>query len=173
MSLAFQAALRRLWWSLLISSVFAFAVSEVSYQLVKDQSERSPQVVEILIPAGTAERIAQGEDGPALPEMKFVEGDTLVVRNLDETSHQLGPLWVMPGSSSRMTLDRPSQYTLECSFQQSRSLGIDVLARAKSSDRVFGIISIGFPTWILLWLYTLVVKPLPGTESEPNVSEVG
>ncbi|WP_322791330.1 hypothetical protein [Bellilinea sp.] len=173
MSPAVQAALRRLWWSLLISSVFAFAVSEVSYQLVKDQSERPPQVVEILIPAGTAQQIANGENGPALPEMKFVEGDTLVVRNLDDVSHQLGPLWVLPGSSSRMTLDRPSQYTMECSFQQTRSLGIDVLARAKASDRVFGIISIGFPTWILLWLYTLVVKPLPGSENEHAVSEAG
>ncbi len=77
MSPTVQAALRRLWWSLLISSVFAFVVSEVSYQLVKDRSERPPQTVEILIPAGTAERIARGEEGPALPEMRFVEGDTL------------------------------------------------------------------------------------------------
>ncbi len=173
MSPAVQAALRRLWWSLLISSIFAFAVSEVSYQMVKDRSERPPQTVEILVPAGTAARIANGENGPSLPEMRFVEGDILLVRNLDEVSHQLGPLWVLPGSTSRMTLDRPSQYTMECSFQQSRSLGIDVLPRAKASDRVFGIISIGFPTWILLWLYTLVVKPLPGSETENAVSEVG
>lgn len=173
MSPTVQAALRRLWWSFVISSVFAFLVSEVSYQLVKDRSERPPQTVEILIPAGTAERIARGEEGPALPEMRFVEGDTLLVRNLDEVSHQLGPLWVLPGSSSRMTLDRPSQYTMECSFQQSRSLGIDVLPRAKASDRVFGIVSVGFPTWILLWLYTLVVKPLPGSKIENLPSEAG
>ncbi|HAD06692.1 MAG TPA: hypothetical protein DCE76_05980 [Anaerolineaceae bacterium] len=173
MSPTVQAALRRLWWSLLISSVFAFVVSEVSYQLVKDRSERPPQTVEILIPAGTAERIARGGEGPALPEMRFVEGDTLLVRNLDEVSHQLGPLWVLPGSASRMTLDRPSQYTMECSFQQSRALGIDVLPRAKASDRVFGIVSIGFPTWILLWLYTLVVKPLPGNEVENIAGEAG
>ncbi len=173
MSPAVQAALRRLWWSFLISCVFAFAVSEISYQLVKDRSERPPQTVEIIIPLGTAARIANGEEGPSLPEMRFVEGDTLLVRNLDEVSHQLGPLWVLPDSSSRMTLDRPSQYTMECSFQQSRSLGIDVLPRAKASDRVFGIISIGLPTWILLWLYTLVVKPLPGSDPEPIVNEAG
>jgi hypothetical protein len=173
MSPAVQAALRRLWWSLLISSIFAFVVSEVSYQLVKDRSERPPQTVEILIPAGTAERIANGEEGPTLPAMRFVEGDTLLVRNLDEVSHQLGPLWVLPGSSSRLTLDRPSQYTMECSFQQSRSLGIDVLPRAKTSDRIFGIISVGFPTWILLWLYSLVAKPLPGSENEKMLSEAG
>ncbi|GAP10105.1 hypothetical protein BECAL_01263 [Bellilinea caldifistulae] len=173
MSPAVQAALRRLWWSLLISSIFAFVVSEVSYQLVKDRSERPPQTVEILIPAGTAAKIANGDEGPTLPEMRFVEGDTLLVRNLDEVSHQLGPLWVLPGSSSRLTLDRPSQYTMECSFQQSRSLGIDVLPRAKTSDRIFGIISVGFPTWILLWLYWLVAKPLSGSENEKMLSEAG
>ncbi|GIV63730.1 MAG: hypothetical protein AB1457_05765 [Chloroflexota bacterium] len=171
MSPAVRAALRRLWWSLLISLIFAFLVSEVSYQLVKDRSERPPQTVEILIPAGTAARIANGEEGPALPEMRFVEGDTLLVRNLDEVSHQLGPLWVLPGSTSRMTLDRPSQYTMECSFQQSRSLGIDVLPRAKASDRIFGIISVGFPTWILLWLYWLVARPLPGDENKTLLNE--
>lgn len=173
MSPAVRAALKRLWWTLLISSLFAFLVSEISYQLVKDRSERPPQTIEIIVPAGTAGRIAAGEDGPALPEMKFVEGDTLVVRNLDNVSHQLGPLWVPPGSVSRMTLDRPNQYTMECSFQSSRSLGIDVLPRAKASDRVFGIISIGIPTWILLWLYTLVVKPLPGSEEDRLYNEAG
>ncbi|MEN4011175.1 MAG: hypothetical protein AB1453_07310 [Chloroflexota bacterium] len=165
MSPAVRAAIRRLWLSLLISMVFAFAVSEVSYQLVKDSGERPPQNVEIIIPAGTAERISAGEAGPALPEMRFVEGDTVTVRNLDHVAHQLGPLFVPPDTAGILTFDRPSLYAMECSFQQSRSVSIDVLPRAKTSDRVFGVISIGLPTWILLWLYTLVVKPLP--ENEP------
>lgn len=170
MSPAVRSAVRRLWISLVVSLVFAFAVSEISYQLVKDSGERPPRNLEILIPAGTAERIAAGGAGPALPEMRFVEGDTITVRNLDSVAHQLGPLFVPPDTASILTLDRPNQYTMECSFQETRSIGIDVLPRAKTSDRVFGIISIGLPTWILLWLYTLVVRPLPG--SEPAVSKV-
>lgn len=164
MSPAVRSAVRRMWISLAISLVFAFVVSEVSYQLVKDSGERPPRNVEILIPAGTAQRIAAGGAGPVLPEMRFVEGDTITVRNLDSVAHQLGPLFVPPGTASVLNLDRPSQYTMECSFQETRSIGIDVLPRAKTSDRVFGIISIGLPTWILLWLYTLIVKPLPGNE---------
>lgn len=165
MSVTVRAALRRLLLCLVLSMVFAFAVSEISYQLVKDSGERPPQQVEILIPAGTAERIASGLPGPQLPEMKFVEGDQILVRNLDQFAHQLGPMWVPPGTSSSMTLDRPNQYIMECSFQESQTLGIDVLARAKASDRVFGIVSVGLPTWILAWLYTLVAIPLPGKES--------
>jgi len=161
-----RAALKRLVISLGLSLVFAFVVSEVSYQLVKDRGERPPRVVEILIPLGTAENIANGLPGPILPEMTFVEGDQIVVRNFDKTSHQLGPLWVPPNASSTLALDRPNQYTMECSFQEDRVLGLDVLPRAKASDRVFGMVSIGLPTWILAWLYSLVAIPLPGNDEQ-------
>jgi hypothetical protein len=172
MTPAVRAALKRLVICLGISLVFAFVVSEVSYQLVKDRSERPPRVLEILIPMGTAENIANGLPGPVLPDMTFVEGDQIVVRNLDSVSHQLGPLWVPPSASSTMTLDRPSKYTMECSFQETQMLGIDVLPRAKASDRIFGIVSIGFPTWILAWLYSMVAIPLPENKDQAlSVSE--
>ena len=172
MSPTVRAAVKRLLISLVISLVFAFAVSEVSYLLVRDKGERPPQVLEIIVPAGTAENIANGLPGPRLPEMKFVEGDQIVVRNLDSVSHQLGPMWVPPNASSTLALDRPSQYSMECSFQESNMLGIDVLPRAKASDRVFGIISIGLPTWILAWLYAMVAIPLPGAKETKGAGSI-
>jgi hypothetical protein len=66
--------------------------------------------------------------------------------------------------SSSLTLDRPSQYEMACSFQASESLAIDVRPRARTSDRVVGALLIGLPTWALLALYAIVATPLPPRE---------
>jgi len=154
-----KAALIRLGITFVISMVFAFVVAEVSYQLVKNREEREPRQIEILIPPGTAETIANGGVGPAMPEMLFFEGDKIKVRNLDSVSHQLGPMWIPALSSSVLTLDRPSSYSISCTFQASQAVDIEVVARAKTSDRVLGILSIGLPTWMLVWVYTLIGIP--------------
>lgn len=151
-----KSALKRLGITFVISMIFAFLVAEVSYQFAKGSDEREPRQIEILIPPGTADAIAQGRPGPGLPDMRFFEGDQILVRNMDSVSHQLGPLWIPPNSSSVLTLDRPSNYSLTCSFQASQSVDIEVVARAKPSDRVLGILSIGLPTWMLVWVYTLI-----------------
>lgn len=162
-----KSALKRLGITFVISMVFAFAVAEVSYQMVKNQNERPPRQIEILIPPGTADAIAQGEPGPALPDMHFAEDDQILVRNMDSVSHQLGPLWIPANSSSVLTLDRPSSYSLDCSFQASQSIDIVVVARAKTSDRVLGILSIGLPTWMLIWVYTLIGLPKQPDPQQP------
>lgn len=167
MSTTVRAALKRLAITFVMCMIFAFAVAEISYQLVKNQSERAPRQIEILIPPGTADQIANGQSGPAMPDMRFAEGDQILVRNLDSVSHQLGPLWVPANSSSVLTLDRPSSYSLSCTFQASQSLDIEVVARAKASDRVLGILSIGLPTWMLVWLYTLIAIPMPPNPPHP------
>lgn len=162
-----RAALKRLGITFVISMIFAFAVAEISYQMVKNQSERAPRQIEILIPPGTADQIADGQPGPAMPDMRFAQGDQILVRNMDSVSHQLGPLWIPANSSSVLTLDRPSSYSLSCTFQASQNLDIEVVARAKASDRVLGILSIGLPTWVLVWLYTLIAIPMPPDPSRP------
>jgi len=167
MSPLVRAALIRLGISLLISMAFAYLVAELSYQMVKNQSDRAPRQIEILIPPGTAAEIARGKPGPALPDMRFAEDDQIIVRNMDSVGHQLGPLWIPAESSSVLTLDRPSKYSLSCTFQASQSVDIEVFARAKASDRVMGILSIGLPTWILVWLYSLIAIPMPENPTQP------
>jgi len=98
---------RRLLISFVIGLVLAWGMSEVSFALLRDSSDHVPQRVELDIPAGTADRVAAGEAVPSLPpEMVFVVGDVLVVRNDDLVSHQLGPVWVPPGSSASLALER-------------------------------------------------------------------
>lgn len=155
-----RSALKRLGITFIISILFAFVVAEVSYQFIKGNNQREPRQIEILIPPGTADAIAQGKPGPGLPDMRFFEDDQIKVRNMDSVSHQLGPMWIPANSSSVLTLDRPSSYSLSCSFQASQSVDIVVVARAKPSDRVLGILSIGLPTWMLIWVYTLIGIPM-------------
>ncbi len=156
-----RAVLARLLGTFLLSLLFGFAVSEISYRLSRSEAERIPEVITIVIPAGAAEQISRGLPGPEMPEMKFLEGDQIVVVNQDQVSHQLGPMWIPPGASSSLTLDRPSQYEMACSFQAAETLAIDVQPRARTSDRVVGALAIGLPTWALLALYAIVASPLP------------
>lgn len=166
-----RSALKRLGITFIISMVFAYGVAEVSYQFARGDSDRQPRQIEILIPPGTAAAIVEGQPGPGLPDMRFFEDDQILVRNMDSVSHQLGPLWIPPDSSSVLTLDRPSSYSLSCSFQPSQNIDIEVVARAKTSDRILGILSIGLPTWMLVWVYTLI--GIPTNPGQSAVDEIG
>ena len=96
--------------------------------------DRAPQRIELVIPAGTADQIASGQAVPSIPtDMVFVVGDTLVVKNEDTASHQLGPIWVPPGTSASLNLDTANRYSYACSFQPSRYLGLDVRSRVTCS----------------------------------------
>ncbi len=156
-----RAVLMRLLVALLIGAAFAVLVSEGMYQLTQKKVDRDPQVIEIIIPDGTAANIQAGLPGPGLPEMVFTEGDTLMVVNQDTAAHQLGPIWVPPGTSGKLVLDRPNQYSMACTFSPGQMLGVDVQSRVKPSDRIQGILAVGLPTWILIWLYMVVAIPLP------------
>lgn len=165
-----KAVLARLGITFLLGLLVGVLVGEGAYWLLRGESENAPRVIEIVIPAGTARQIAAGGPGPALPSMVFTAGDVLMVRNEDEVSHQLGPLWIPPGSTASLNLDRPNAYSMACSFQSSQILGLDVRPRIRPIDRVQGILAVMIPTWMLLWVYSLVAVPLP--ESSPTASSI-
>jgi len=165
MSPVTRAVLTRLGITFLLALAVGVLVGEGAYWLLRGESEYQPRTVEIVIPRGTAAQIDAGGTGPDLSQMVFVEGDTLLVRNEDEVSHQLGPLWVPPGSSATLNLDRPNSYTMACSFQATRVLGIDVRPRIRPSDRFQGILAVMIPTWMMFWVYSLVAVPLPETSN--------
>src|SRR3972149_2383272 len=101
----------RITLSLLAGLLLAWGMSEVAFLLLRDSSDHVPQKIELVIPAGTAERVARGEGVPAIPpEMVFVVGDTLVVKNEDSVSHQLGPVWVPAGAEASLALDVANKY---------------------------------------------------------------
>jgi hypothetical protein len=146
---------------LAISVVFAVAFNEASYLLQKDQYDRAPKTIELVIPAGTAEQVDAGQEVTAIPqEMVFVLGDVLEVVNHDSVSHQLGPVWVPPGSKGTMVMDIAREVSYSCSFSTSRYLGLDIRQPTTLGTRLTGL-AISAPTvTVLLFIYSLLVFPI-------------
>ncbi len=164
---------RRVALSLLIGILVALGVSEISFYFLRE-TQREPQRVELVIPPGTAERVARGEAPPSIPsEMTFVLGDTLVVRNEDEVSHQLGPLWIPPGATASLQLDTAQDYVFACSFQPGSYLGLEVREPLTPGTRLIGILFAGIPLGALLAAYSLVAWPMKGAEGQGQKGERG
>lgn len=157
-----QAVLLRIGVALVIGVVGGWLISETSYQSMKDPNRRDEaRQIEIVIPEGTAERVAAGEENLSLPEtMTFVEGDLLVVRNQDTVSHQLGPVWVPAQSSGVLELITANNYSYACSFQVDQVMGIKVLPRLTLGMRVSGALMIGLPSWVMIALYSFLIFPI-------------
>jgi len=145
--------------SLIIGIVISGLVSELSFRLLKNTTSRPPKTIELVIPAGTAQKVAQGES--VIPgNMTFVVGDTLLVKNEDQVAHTLGPLYIPAGSSANLTLNQPENLAYTCSFQPTRYIGLDVQEALTLTTRIKGILLAGVPMGILLGLYSLVAWPL-------------
>lgn len=151
----------RLTISLLLGLALAWVMSEIAFLILKDSSDHVPQHVELIIPAGTAERVAAGDTPPSIPsDMSFVVGDTLVVKNEDKVSHQLGPVWVPPGATASLALDQANRFAYACTFQPSRYFGLDVRSRVTVTTRLQALILAGPPMAALIAIYSIVIWPL-------------
>src|SRR5689334_8924469 len=128
---------RRILFSMLLGIAISLVVSEVTFLFLRETA-RPPQDIEIVIPEGTADLVARGEQPPSLPQdMTFVVGDTLIVKNEDHADHQLGPLWIPSGTSASLELGEADNFAFECSFQPSKSLDLDVHEALTLSTRVY------------------------------------
>lgn len=156
-----QAAARRGVIIFAISFLFVFAFSETAYLLTQSDQDRPPQEVELVIPAGTAEKVASGEAEPSIPqEMTFVPGDTLVVKNEDTADHQLGPLFIPAGTSASLPLQKAANYEYDCSFQPTQFFGVSVRQQATFNFRFFAIAYATPATAVFIYVYSLAVFPL-------------
>ena len=167
------AVLLRVAICLLIGIAGGWLISEGSYQMNKDHGARDePRQVELVIPAGTAEKLAKGETGLDIPAtMTFVEGDILVVRNQDSVSHQLGPVWVPPQSSGVLQIQEANTYSYACSFEKSKIFGLNVLPRLTLSSRIEGVLAVALPSAVMLALYSFLVFPLKSTSQVVQVQQ--
>lgn len=150
------------------------AFNEVTYYFQKDSSDRAPRSVPILIPKGTAERVAAGEPEPSIPEsLVFVAGDVLEVTNEDVTSHQLGPLWIPAGGTASLALDIPQKIQYSCTFQPSQTFEIDVRQPTNWGDRIVGL-TLAAPTiTALVFLYSLAAAPIKTEMKEKPGQPIG
>ena len=150
---------------LLITSLIAFvivgAINEIAHLIQKDQTDRLPETVELIIPDGTAALVAAGEADPSIPAtLTFVIGDTLLVKNEDVVPHELGPLFVPAGTSASLLMQDANKYTLGCTFQPSQYLDFNVRSRTTATSRLqaFGLATP--PMAMFLFIYSLLVFPI-------------
>jgi hypothetical protein len=145
----------------LISLVLVWIGSELAFKYIKDVSDRAPEVIDLIIPLGTAAKVEAGEPVPAIPdEMVFVVGDTLLVRNQDQVAHQLGPLWVPAGSDASLVMDEPERVAYSCSFQSSKYLDLNVKPPTTLSTRFAALALTVPPTTMFLFVYSIILWPL-------------
>ena len=151
-----------------VISVFLVVVfNEIVYRFQKTEYDRAPKTISLVIPEGTADLVDAGEEVAAIPpELVFVLGDVLEVVNEDTVSHQLGPIWVPPGASGSLVMERVNNYSYSCSFQTSRYLGLDVRQPTTFGTRLIGI-GLAAPTLTaLVFLYSLLVFPVDKSRGE-------
>lgn len=152
---------KRLIITLLISLALVWIGSEVAHYFLKEDTDRLPEQIELIIPPGTADKIAAGEPIPSIPdEMTFVLGDTLIVKNEDSVDHQLGPLWIPPRAKASLVLDAAERYAYSCSFQTSQYLGLNVRQPTTWQTRL---LALGFTvpaTTAFFFIYSLALWPI-------------
>lgn len=87
------------------------------------------EVVEIVVPAGTADRLARGEDVAIMPaELQLSVGDVLRIRNDDDTDQSVGPWQVAAGTSFEMHFGQPGRYQGSCPLAEGDTYDIVVSA---------------------------------------------
>jgi hypothetical protein len=152
---------KRLMVILVAAMAFVLIVNEVFFLLQKDKNDRAPQTMQLVIPEGTSELVKKGHAAPTIPEeMVFVVGDVLEVVNEDSVDHQLGPIWVPPGTTGSLMLEDANKYAYSCSFAPSRYLGIDVREATTIGTRLVALFFATPPMAIFLFIYSLLVFPI-------------
>lgn len=158
--------IKRIAVSLLAGLFLGLLISEIPF-LFLQETARPPQEITLVIPQGTAEQVARGEQPPTIPEnMSFVVGDTLVIRNEDSVDHKLGQLWIPANASAQLSLDQEESFAYECSFQPGNYFGLDVNQPLTLGTRIYGILYVGIPLGVLIALYILVM-PVKNKENVP------
>lgn len=130
----------------------------------------STRTVEVVIPSGTAEKVAAGRPDATLPDrLELRRGDTLVIRNEDGVAHQMGTSTVPSGHTMRIVVT-PSLLGaagLACSFHPSGSIGVSPLARPGVAHTVIPTLLAGVPLSLALVLSVAIASGLgSGREGE-------
>lgn len=151
---------------LAIGLVASAIFSEITYRLQSDTTSRDPTNITLVIPAGTAAKVAQGQS--VLPTgHTFVVGDVLQVKNEDSVTQTLGPLVIPAGATASMKLDQVGSLSYTCSFQPTKYYGIEVLQGLTFGMRFEASLIAGLPLGVLLGVYSLVAWPLKPKAKEP------
>jgi hypothetical protein len=86
-----------------------------------------PRTVEIVVPAGTQERLSAGETVEVMPaRLDLRVGDTLLIRNEDSVTQSVGPYLVAANSEYRLTYGSPGRFEGYCPLSEGQRYEIVV-----------------------------------------------
>ncbi len=112
------------------------------------------------VPAGTAARIARGEDPQFFPTTLVVGlGDTLEVENQDTVPHTVGPLAARPNETYDFRFTKTGEFPGPCTVHPSQQTKIIVapsyvslsLDAAVGGSTTLGALMDGRPTLLVVW----------------------
>lgn len=117
--------------------LLSLGLNALVWVILPEANDRPPQRIELVIPPGTARRVAVGEAVPSIPaNFVFVVGDTLVIRNEDEVAHQIGPFWIPAGTSVSQLLGGATRLTYACTVRPEGFLGLEVWPRISLAQKM-------------------------------------
>lgn len=90
--------------------------------------DRQPQIVEVVVPAGTQDRLDAGEAVVVMPaRIELQVGDTLLMRNEDDVDQTVGPYFVTAGGELSLTYSVAGRYEGYCPLSGSDGYEIVVV----------------------------------------------
>ena len=85
------------------------------------------RTVTFVIPPGTAQQLANGEEVISFPnDLTFVVGDTIVIDNQDDAVHTFGPFTILPHTTLTKRFNTAKVYQNSCTFHQGRQMTLVV-----------------------------------------------
>ena len=102
---------------------FAALVLAATFWSGCSTSEQAGRNIRLVIPAGAAERIAEGRPVPGIPDrIRGRVGDTLVVAYRVDSTQFVAGFPVSGGQTLRVPLNRAGRWETECSVHEDESL---------------------------------------------------
>lgn len=108
----------------LVASVIVVAAGLV---LAGCGDDRKPQTVEVVVPAGSQDRLDAGKPVVVMPaRIELRVGDTLLIRNEDDADQTVGPYFVTAGDEISLTYSVPGRYEGYCPLSEGEHYEIVV-----------------------------------------------
>lgn len=103
------------------------AVAAIVLLVVAVTATLGSEEILVEVPAGTAERMAAGDEVELLPRtLRVPVGDRLRIVNHDDQAHEVGPYAVAPGQTLEQTFTSPGTLEGLCTLHPSGAITIEV-----------------------------------------------
>ena len=113
-------------WTLLIAGILGLVAVGCG---VSEATGPEEPTYSFIIPAGSADRIEQGETLDILPrELVAKLDETIIIVNEDDVAHLLGPWFVGPGETLRQRFTTAGVFEDNCSVHESGKFTVVVEA---------------------------------------------